>query len=101
MTATVFWTIVLIAALFGLIWYIWSSDIKSAVDVNKDGKVDTKDLKQVVTKAVEEVNSVTDLNKDGKVDAADAAVIVEKVKRTAKKTAAKVKTASSKKKTKV
>lgn len=54
--------------------------LTAVLDVNKDGKVDTKD-----------VVSVVDVNKDGKVDLKDAVAAADVLVETTKKTAKKVK----------
>lgn len=62
------------------------------LDVNSDGKVDTKDLSAAVTNTVEGVKSAADVNKDGKVDTADVKEVVTKTRATAKKAATKTAT---------
>ncbi len=81
------------------------------LDVNSDGKVDTKDLSAAVTNTVEGVKSAADVNKDGKVDTADVKVVADvnkdgkvdtaDVKEVVTKTRATAKKAATKTATKV
>jgi hypothetical protein len=65
--------------------------LTAALDVNKDGKVDLKDVVAVADKVTEKVKETADVNKDGKVNAEDAKVVVESAKKTAKKATKKAK----------
>jgi len=86
--------IVAVAVVLGaLLFYNRSS---KGLDVNKDGKVDTADIKAAVQNVVTGAKETADVNKDGKVDAADAKAVQEKVKTVAKKTTAKAKETAKK-----
>jgi Ca2+-binding EF-hand superfamily protein len=64
--------IILIAAIAVIGFFIFKNTTPKALDVldfNKDGKVDTKDVK-----------AAADVNKDGKVDLDDAKAAVKKTK---------------------
>jgi len=71
--------------------FIYYNRQSKGLDVNKDGKVDSADVKAAVQNVVCGVKETADANKDGKVDAADVAVVKEKAKAVAKKTTAKAK----------
>ncbi len=81
--------IAIVVVALGGIWY-YNRGSKN-LDVNKDGKVDSTDVKVAVQNAVEGVKSTADVNKDGKVDAADVKVVKEKAKAGVKKAATKAK----------
>jgi len=83
--------IVLVVA--GAIWYFNRSS--KNLDVNQDGKVDTKDAVAAVQNTVTGVKAAADVNQDGKVDTADAKEVVTKAKAAVKKTATKAKAAAS------
>jgi hypothetical protein len=55
-----------------------SESLTQTLDLNKDGKVDSKDAKIALGKVKE--SEMLDLNKDGKVDSKDAKIALEKVK---------------------
>jgi hypothetical protein len=74
--------LVAIAVLGAIAWYYWPRN-----DVNNDGKVNTKDVKDQITDAV---TSVVDVNRDGAVNKDDAKKAVEVTASKVKKTAAKV-----------
>jgi len=71
--------------------FIYYNRASKGLDVNKDGKVDSADVKAAVQNIVCGVKETADVNKDGKVDAADAKAVKEKAKTVAKKTTAKAK----------
>jgi hypothetical protein len=85
--------IVVIVVIGALIYFNRNN---KGLDVNKDGKIDSADVKAAVQNVVCGVKETADVNKDGKVDAADAAVVVEKAKTEVKKAATKAKTAAKK-----
>lgn len=71
--------------------FVYYNRSSKGLDVNKDGKVDSTDVKAAVQNVVCGVQETADANKDGKVDAADVKVVTEKAKTVAKKTTAKAK----------
>lgn len=77
--------------------FIYYNRSSKGLDVNKDGKVDSADVKAAVQNVVCGVKETADANKDGKVDAADVKVVAEKAKAGAKKAAVKAKEAVAKK----
>ena len=87
----------LVVAFIAIAFYYNRSS--KSLDINKDGKVDTADVKAAVQNVVCGVQETADVNKDGKVDSADAKVVVENVKTTAKKASSKTKAAVIKAKT--
>lgn len=62
-------------------------------DINKDGKVDSNDIKPTAEQLVEAVAEVTkqaaDVNKDGVVNTEDAKAVVKKARTTVKKATTK------------
>lgn len=84
--------IVLVAV--GYLLYVNNS--KKPLDLNKDGKVDAQDALSVAPVLTQTISQVADVNNDGKVDVADAVEVVEKTKKKATETVAKVKTAAKK-----
>lgn len=81
---TIIWTVIILGAAYAA-WKFWPS-----ADVNKDGKVDGADVKEVV-------KQVADVNKDGQVNTDDVKAVATKVKKTATKTASKVKEKTTRK----
>lgn len=71
--------------------FVYYNRSSKGLDVNKDGKVDSADVKAAVQNVVCGAKETADVNKDGKVDAADAKAVKEKAKTVAKKTTAKAK----------
>ena len=53
--------------------------VANVLDVNKDGKVDVKDVKAAVAKTKARVKKAADVDGDGKVTKADAKAAVKKV----------------------
>ena len=84
--------IVLIAiAVVAIGAFIYYNRSSKGFDVNKDGKVDTADVKAAVQNVVCGVKADADVNKDGKVDSSDVKAVKEKAKSSAKKAANKAK----------
>ncbi len=81
---TIVWAIIFGGVILAA-WKYWPK-----ADVNNDGKVDGADVKAAV-------KQVADVNKDGAVNVADAKAVATKVKRTATKTATKVKEKTTRK----
>ena len=71
--------------------FVYYNRSAKGLDVNKDGKVDSADVKAAVQNVVCGVKETADANKDGKVDAADVKVVKQRAKAGAKKAAAKAK----------
>jgi len=69
--------------------------LTATLDVNKDGKVDLKDVVTAVKQVKEAATTAADLNKDGKVDSQDAKVAVEQAKEKTKKVVKKAKDATA------
>lgn len=84
---------VIVVAIGVFVYYNRSS---KGLDVNKDGKVDSADVKAAVQNVVCGVQETADVNKDGKVDSTDAKAVVETAKAGAKKAATKTKAATKK-----
>lgn len=81
--------LVAIAVVFVGVAIYYNRNTKS-FDVNRDGKVDSKDAVQAVKNVTEGVKHTADVNKDGKVDSDDVKAVAAKTKAAAKTTAAKV-----------
>lgn len=79
---------------------VWYFNRGNKLDLNNDGAFDRKDVEQAVVNTVEGVKAVADVNKDGKVDVADAKEVATKAKKTVKKAATKAKTTAKKATTK-
>jgi hypothetical protein len=61
-------------------------EVKETLDVNKDGQVNTADVKEAVKRTKARVKKVADQNADGNVDAKDIKTAVKKVRaKTSKK----------------
>jgi hypothetical protein len=87
--------IVLAVAIVGIMWWLNRSSsatsmvIKKVVDVNRDGRVNLKDVAATV-------RTVVDVNRDGKVNIQDATATVQKVANATKKVVKKIKSKKSK-----
>jgi Ca2+-binding EF-hand superfamily protein len=71
----------------GIAYLFWTNNKSNPFDVNKDGKVDVKDVVAVVPTLTQKL----DVNKDGKIDTKDVKAVASKAKTTVKATAAKTK----------
>ena len=59
------------------------TEIKTELDVNKDGKVDVADVKEVVKKTRARVKKAADLDGDGRVTVKDVKVAAARARKTA------------------
>jgi len=91
--------ILIIAAVVVIGALIYFNRSSKSFDINKDGKLDSSDVKVAVQNAVEGVKATADVNKDGKVDSADVKIVATKAKAGAKKATAKAKDVVAKKAT--
>ena len=73
----------------GIAYLFWTNNRSNPLDVNKDGKVDFKDVVAVVPVLTQKL----DVNKDGKVDVKDVKVVANKAKATVKAAGTKAKAA--------
>jgi hypothetical protein len=78
--------IVVVVVVGALIYFNRKS---KSLDVNKDGKVDSADVKVAIQNVAAGIKATADVNKDGKVDAADVKVVTKTAKVQVKKAVAK------------
>ena len=80
----------IIAVVVAAIAYLfWTNNKSNPLDINKDGKVDFKDVVAVVPVLTQKL----DVNKDGKIDTKDVKVVANKAKTTVKAAGTKAKAA--------
>lgn len=87
------WLLLGLVAVGAFIWYV-NRDSKEVKTVEE--AVKKVDVKEAVDKAVETAKGFADVNKDGKVDVADVKEVGKKAKAGAKKAAGKAKDAAVK-----
>lgn len=77
-------------AAVGILSYVFLRQPKS-LDINKDGKINTEDVKETVKRATQRVKKTLDVNKDGRVYRDDLDAALAHTKTAAKRTASRVK----------